>query len=326
MQPNILHKLKANLPRLRGLAKSQRGHNTMLYMVFVVIAAALWAVMWLNEEATYDLRMPVHMTHVPDSVTVISDLPDNLQVTVRGKGTQLLRYLVGKPDPIEIDYRVYRSSRGIRLGDVDIKSLMRSQLGGANPQAVSPDSIVILYTSALPALLPVELDCHVTSAPGVTLVGAPALNVDSVKVYSAGNLSTRTRHVTTEPVRLDNIKATRTVRVRLLSPPGTRVVPDSADMTIVAEPLILKEREVVVEGTGAPAGHRLITFPAKVKVKYMVPMSAYTKSEPAFRVLADYADISPQGSGRVRLRLRNVPPLLQNVRLTVDSADYYISK
>lgn len=320
---HILHEAK---PRLRGLAKSQRGHNAMVFTVFVAIAAALWMVMWLNEEATYDLRLPVRLTQVPDSVTVISDLPDNVQVTVRGKGTQLLRYLVGDPEPIEIDYRVYRSSRGIRLGDVDLKSLMRSQLGGASPQAVSPDSIVVLYTSAPPSLMPVQLDCHVTSAPGVTLVGMPALSLDSVRVYSAGNLSTRVKHISTEPLRIDNVKATTTVRVRLLAPAGTRVMPDSADLTIAAEPLILKEREVVVEGVGAPAGSRLITFPAKVKVKYMVPMSAYTKSEPAFRVLADYADISQHGSGRVRLRLRNVPPLLQNVRLTVDSADYYISQ
>ena len=49
-------------------------------MVFVAIAAALWCVMTLNEESTYDLRVPVRLTHVPDSVTVISDIPDKVQV------------------------------------------------------------------------------------------------------------------------------------------------------------------------------------------------------------------------------------------------------
>ena len=69
----------------------------MTFMVFVAIAAALWCVMTLNEESTFDLRVPVRLTHVPDSVTVISDIPDKVQVSARGKGTQLLRYLFGHP-------------------------------------------------------------------------------------------------------------------------------------------------------------------------------------------------------------------------------------
>lgn len=323
---SIRQKLERLTLRVRTMLKSKQGHNLMTFMVFVAIAAALWCVMTLNEESTYDLRVPVRLTHVPDSVTVISDIPDKVQVSARGKGTQLLRYLFGHPATADIDFRLYRSARGMRLGDAEMKSIVRSSIGGANAQLISPDSLIILYTSAPPVQLPVILNCNATAAPGCTMVGQPTLNIDSVKVYSAQPLNRRITAVTTEPLRFDNVSSTISRRVRLLPPvSGSRVVPDSATLTIAVEPLIIKSRPVVIEGINAPSGSRLITFPAKVNVVYMIPMSAYTNSAPEFRVIADYADRAPGGNGRVKLRLRNVPSVLQNVRLEVDSVDYYIS-
>ncbi|MDE5929965.1 MAG: YbbR-like domain-containing protein [Muribaculaceae bacterium] len=324
---SIKHKYRNISRRVEASLKSKQGHNFMTFMVFVAIAAALWGVMTLNEESTFDLRVPIRLTQVPDSVTVISDVPDQVQVTATGKGTQLLRYLFGHPATANIDFRLYRSPRGIRLGDAEMKSIVRSSIGGANAQLISPDSLIILYTSAPPVLLPVELDCNATTAPGCTMVGHPTLSIDSARVYSAQPLSRKVTAVITEPLRFDNISSTVSRRVRLLPPVnGSRVVPDSATLTIAVEPLIIKSRSVVIEGINAPDGGRLITFPAKVDVIYMIPMSAYTKSAPEFKVIADYADRSGKGDGRVKLRIRNVPAVLQNVRLDVDSVDYYISK
>lgn len=320
-------KLQRLALRTKALLQSKQGHNFMTFMIFVAIAAALWCVMTLNEESTFDLRVPIRLTQVPDTVTIVSDVPDQVQVSARGKGTQLLRYLFGHPATADIDFRLYRSKRGIRLGDAEIKSIVRSSIGGANAQLISPDSIIILYTSAPPVLLPVQLNCNATTAPGSTMVGRPTLNIDSVRVYSAQPLNRRITAVTTEPLRFDNLSTTLTRRVRLIPPvAGSKVVPDSATLTIAVEPLIIKTRSVVIEGINAPKGSRLITFPAKVNVVYMIPMSAYSNSAPEFQVIADYADRSAGDDGRVKLRLRNVPTVLQNVRLELDSVDYYVSK
>lgn len=326
MYLRLLVKVRKAYRRVKALVKSRCGHNTMVFMVFVAIASALWFVMALNEEATFDLQVPVRLTHVPDSVKIISDVPASLRVTVRGKGTQLLRYLAGNPADADIDFRMYRSAAGIRLGDVELKSIVRSSVGGSSVQLVSPDSVIILYTSAPPVLLPVELQCIASAAPGSTIVGSPTVSVDSVKVYSVKPLPTSVTSVKTEPLRYDNLQENVNAQVKLIAPAGTRVEPDSTDLRITVEPLILKEREIVVETVNQPAGSRMIIFPAKVTVMYMVPMSQYTKTEPNMRVVADYNEISTTGSGKVKLRLRNVPQVLQNVHLQLDSASYYISK
>ena len=91
------------------------------------------------------------------------------------------------------------------------------------------------------------------------------------------------------------------------------------------QPLIFKSRKVVIEPINVPEGTKLITFPAQIDVLYMVPMSAYVGSDPHFRIVADYRRINHLNPSKMmKLTLRDVPSNLQNVHLSVDSAEYII--
>ena len=154
----------------------------------------------------------------------------------------------------------------------------------------------------------------------------PRVAPDSVKLYAlGGHLPSGVDYINTEALSLEAVEGQQTRRLRLLPPPGTRAIPDSVDVTIEAEPLIMKRRRVVIEPVNVPANIKLITFPAQIEVMYMVPMSAYTNSDPHFRVIADYRRISRKRS-KIRLRLTDVPQNLQNVQLSADSAEYIIEQ
>ena len=66
-----------------------------MFMVFLAVSGILWTVLSLNEEEQSDIRMPLKITHVPDSVTMISLGPDALSVSLRAKGTQLMKMSFG---------------------------------------------------------------------------------------------------------------------------------------------------------------------------------------------------------------------------------------
>lgn len=165
-----------------------------------------------------------------------------------------------------------------------------------------------------------------TPGPRASLSGRPRVAPDSVKLYAlGGHLPSGVDYINTEALSLEAVEGQQTRRLRLLPPPGTRAIPDSVDVTIEAEPLIMKRRRVVIEPVNVPANIKLITFPAQIEVMYMVPMSAYTNSDPHFRVIADYRRISRKRS-KIRLRLTDVPQNLQNVQLSADSAEYIIEQ
>lgn len=317
----------AVIARVMALLRSRRGHNAVVFFVFLLVSAVLWMVLALNEEEQCDLRLPVRLTHVPDSVTIISPVPEAVSVSAMARGTQLLKLSYGNPPQVSIDFRAYRQRDAVRLSTTDLKALARVSIGGSTVMIVSPDTLNLAYTSRAGLRLPISVDYKVTPGPQATLAGRPKLSVDSVSVYSLRRLPDNVVSISTEPVRLDGVNESLTQRVRLISPSNARVIPDSVDVTFDVERLILKSRRVVIEPTHVPSDCKLITFPAQIDVFYMVPMSAYKNSDPRFRVIADYRTLDLSGgTHNIKLRLVDVPQNLLNVHLSADSAEYIIER
>ena len=300
--------------------RSPRGRDTMMFLLFVVISCILWAVLSLNDEKQYDLRMPMRITNVPDSVTLISPGPEALSVSLRAKGTQLMKMTVGRMPTVNVDFRAFRSDGTVHLSATDLK-------GGSQVSMVYPDSLSLPYTTHKGIRVPVRLDYKVTAGPQSALTGRPRLSADSVLLYTAGSAPDRADAVSTEPIHLLGIDKNTTLRVKLMAPRGTRLIPDSIDVTFEVEPLIFKSRKVVIEPINVPEGTKLITFPAQIDVFFMVPVSGYRQSDNHFRVVADYRTIRQgTGSRNVKLSLINVPSNFQNAHLSADSAEYIIER
>ncbi len=313
--------------RIAALLRSQRGHNALVFLGFLAMAITLWFVLSLSEEEQCDMRMPVRLTHVPDSVTIITRVPSSLSVSASAKGTQLLKMGYGTAPALEIDFRIYGQRGAVKLSSADLKALARSALGGGTVMVVSPDTINLAYTTRPGLKLPIVVDANVTPGPQATVSGRPRLSVDSVQVYSLNRMPASIDHILTEPIRLTDVNEDVTMRVRLIAPDKARVIPDSVDVTFGVERLILKTRRVVIEPIHVPANCKLITFPAQIDVHYMVPMSVYKHSAPQFRVVADYGRLNQSsGSHNIKLRLVDVPDNLQNVHLSADSAEYIIER
>lgn len=304
--------------------RSQRGHNVLVFLTFLAIATVLWLVLALNDEDQRDVRLPVRITNVPDTVTIISKVPDNIGVSLRTRGSQLLKLTLGRIPTAQIDFRAFRTGDVIRLTDADLKAIARASLDGASIIVVSPDSLNLAYTTDPGRPVPVTVDAVVTPGPRATITGKPHMSVDSVMLFTLSRAD-NVASVATEPVRITSLNETVTRRLRVIAPPGTRVVPDSIDVTFEVEPLIFKTRKVAVEPINVPLGHKLITFPAQVEVSYMVPVSVYKSSEPRLRVVADYRNIDRSAHSRnMRIRLVDVSPAFSNVQLASDSVEYII--
>ncbi|MDE6270844.1 MAG: hypothetical protein K2M12_08350 [Muribaculaceae bacterium] len=310
---------------LRQAARTKRGKDILTFGVFLAIAAVLWIVLSLNEEDQVDLRMPLRIEHLPDSVTIVSTPPDFVNVSMRARRSDLLKSRLGTEPAIRVDWRTYHGRRSVELSSAELKTLARNAVSGASIIAVTPDSLNLLYTTGRGRKLPVALDYQVTPGPQVAMLGKPRVSPDSVLVYAIGSASSGLTAVATEPIRIAGLSKTTTMRVRLACAPRTRNVPDSVDVTFAVEPLIMKTRRVVIEPVNVPSGVKLITFPAQVEVSYMLPASVYKHSSPQFRVVADYRNIDHSASTHnIRLRLVDVDERLQNVYLSADSAEYII--
>lgn len=320
-------RIQPYIRRIVDLGHSRHGKDALMFLIFLAVSTILWFVMSLSDEEQFDVRLPMRISHVPDSVTLISPGPQTLSVSLTAHGTQMLKLQFGGKPTVDIDFRAFRNKGHLLLSSADLKGLVRSATDGSQVGVVFPDSINIPYTTHPGYRLPLRLDSKVSTGPNASIIGKPRLSTDSVKLYfpSGKSIPQNLRYVTTEPLRLTDVGSTFTTRVRVAAPAGARAIPDSVDVTYEVEPLIIKQRKVVIEPVNVPAGVKLITFPAQIDVYYMVPMSLYATTNPRFRVQADYRKIS-RSSNKLRLKLSDVPDELVNVHLSADSAEYIIEQ
>ena len=317
--------LRENMRHIFVVLRSPKGHDIGMFCIFVAISAILWGVLALNEEEQRDIRIPVRLTHVPDSITMLARGPESINASVLVRGSQLLKMSMSSPS-LNVDYRVYRQGDHVFLSNADLKALVRNTTGSSQVAVLYPDSISIPFTANPGVRVPVDVDYDVSAGPRSAMVGRPRLSADSVEVFTAGGTHS-IRSVRTEPIVIAGLDGRVTRRVRLVAPSGARLIPDSVDVTFEAEPLIIKTRKVVIEPVNVPEGTRLITFPAQMTVTYMVPMSSYTSTDPRFRVVADYRKINrSNGSNMMKLSIVDVPRGLRNVFLANDSAEYIIEQ
>ncbi|WP_438638198.1 hypothetical protein [Muribaculum gordoncarteri] len=71
--------------RVHDSITSTRGREILLFLVFSLSPTYSGWLLTLNNEVQEDLEVPITLTNVPDSVTLISDVPPSLKVSVRDK-------------------------------------------------------------------------------------------------------------------------------------------------------------------------------------------------------------------------------------------------
>lgn len=81
--------------------RSSRGKDVLTYLMFVAVAFIFWVFLSLDTEVQRDFEVPVEIVEIPDSVTLIGNVPSEMAVSVKGKDSQLLRFLWGKMSPVK---------------------------------------------------------------------------------------------------------------------------------------------------------------------------------------------------------------------------------
>lgn len=319
--------LRDRFKKIEELLHSRRGKNVVTFLVFLVISAAMWTVLSLNEELQRDIRCTVKITNLPDSVTRISPIPEAINVSVRARGTQLMRYWWSRTPEIALDYRIYKSGNRIQFGESALRAFFRSIVGaGSQVLAVSPDTLSISFTTRPGVKMPVKVDAKISTAPHYMLVGRPVAVTDTVTLYSLEPIPSKLRSLTNVPFSLADVNKSGTIKVPVKVPANSRAIPDSIEIAYEVQPLISKMRRVTIDAINVPSDIRLVTYPSQVDVYYMVPMDVYKNFEDDvdFKVQVDYDDIGKYGDETIPVELVHSPLNFTNVYLSLDSVEYIV--
>lgn len=322
---------KKQLTRLRAASiravRSSKGKAVMQYLLFLCVAFVFWVVLSLDTQVQRDFDVPTSIEAVPDSVVLITDVPEKISAVVEGKGSQMLRFIWGSLSPLKFKFSDFAqgSNNTFAVSKAKMESKLREYFGqSVELLAARPDSLRVVYTTAPGVRVPVNINADITPQLQCVLSGKISSDIDSVMAYGVEGVPRSLVQADTEWLVRSGLRDTCSYEVRIKPVPGIRFIPDRVQIMVPVEPLISKRRTVPVEVINLPEGTGLITFPSSVDVTYLVPMSDYNDDYP-IKAYADYNSLKLT-ENYIKLTPSLMPELYRNVTLHPDSVEYILEK
>lgn len=297
--------------------------NVVTFLIFVAVSGLFWAILALNDSVTETFRVKIVLNNVPDTVTFINDPPVDMHVTMRDKGTRLLRSGIVKNPSVEINFLDYARDGIFRMTRNDLMSAMKASFGsGLQISSMSLDSLRIYYSDQPGRRVPVQVRVDATASSGNIIAGSAEPVQKSVLVYSYGNEVDTVNYVTTQKLMKRDLKQTSVFEVKLQPLRNVKIVPPVVQVKVPVEPLVHKEGYAVVTARNVPPGLSLLLFPSRVPVSYYVPMSLFNDTQMALTVVVDYNGTHRKGTNKLALEMGAYPDYIVNPEVAIDSVEY----
>lgn len=313
---------------ITGLFRGAPATKVILnYMVFVFISFVFWVFISLNNNMQHDIEIPIRINSVPDSTTIISDVPKHVNVSVKDKGNALLKFIVGETPKLSINFNDYTTDEGVfYISNTELRRLIRNLFENSTVlQSISLENLNLKYTNLPGKKVPIKLDLDIRPNLQYIIYGTIKQERDSVLVYSDRNTLADINEVYTYLIEERDLTDTLIRTVTIAPIQGAKIVPDKIKVTIPVEPLISKRIKIPVRVKNMPKGINVITFPSEVEVSFLVPFSMYRRNQ-SFQAIVDYKDIQSSKSNKVNVGIDEYPALYNNISLEQDSVEYIIEK
>lgn len=280
--------------------KGIRIKQIVLFLFFLAISFFFWCFQKLNETFEVELVVPLRLTDVPKDVVITEDLPREITITVQDKGNNLISYFFNRRlEAVDISFARYADNTNgeVAVSLQDMESVLGKQLPPTSSVLrQSQEPLTFAYGRGTGVMVPVEFAGTITADDQHILSSEVKVSPSEVMVYVADKNHVPDK-IVTEAVEITNVKSDLNQRVALKKLDGVHFQDATVNVQAAVDLATRGEVEVLVQPENFPLGVSLRTFPARVKVSYLVAASNEKSVAPeAFRVVVDYEEIGEDSS------------------------------
>ena len=317
------------LEKIRNFLLSRKSREFLIFLFFVFVSFCFWLLQVLNDDYETELSIPLRMKNVPENVVLTSELPKELKIGVKDRGTVLVNYLLGQTlYPVTIDFMDCQDKgTQVRILSNTLQKRIASQLNQSTKlSTIKPDTLELIYTRGEGKKIPVKLRGEV-SADRPYYLSEVIYSPDSVMVYAPKEILDTITSAFTESLYIEQIADTTRQRVELMPVKGAKFTPSYCDLTFLVDMYSEKTVEVPVQGVNFPKDKQLRTFPSKVKVKFQIGLSHFNSvTADDFVVVVDYNQLHKNESDKCPLVLMQSPTNIHQIQLNPQEIDYLIEQ
>lgn len=301
----------------------------LIFLFFLALSSVFWIFQTLNETYEEDFQVPLELRNVPSNVVITTDLPENLHILLRDKGSQLLAYRYTRQfKPVVVDYNTYSNPSGhvSILGNELQRQIAAQLLPGTQMLGLKPDTLDFYYNFGQFKRVPIRPLGEVRAGRLYSLAKT-VYSEDSVTVYASREQLDTITAAYLQPFNLRNLTDTTHVKSNFVKVKGAKFVPAQIGATFCIDRLVEKTIQVPVQQVNFPASKQLRTFPATVKVTFQVGMGLYRKiTSENFVLVVNYEDLLKNKSTYCHLSLKTIPEGVSHVRISPQDVEYVIEE
>ena len=298
--------------------------DVLIFLLFVGLVSIFWWGRTMSSPRDVDLRVSLAYTGVSDQVVFKSELPQSMKIIVRDNGQQL-RKIKHQDLHLNINLSPYLSEEnGVLALSADV---LRPRLqdilpGSTSIQQINPELIESAYYIQQKKTVPVVVQSLVSVAPQHQLVGEPNVTPSSVQVFGSRESIEQIEYISTDSIRISDLREDVNLDVALQVPADVRVSPRSVQVAWKAETFTEKSFTLPVEVLGVPEGKRMRLFPQAVSITVRVGVSHFAHVQEADLKAVCYYPSKPCHALPIELKTDN--PYISNVRISPSSVEYMI--
>lgn len=304
-----------------------QNRDLLVFLFFVCLSTALWTLQELRKVTEDTVEMPLKYVNLPKDYVVTNELPEHLKLTLEGRGSDLIRYRLGRElETLEIDLgEIAKGKKSVStaayLGQIQ-KIVMESQIKRVYPETI-PVTIEKQKKKRVPVALVATIDIH----QQYTLCDSVQVSPSHITVYGPQKELSEIDTIYTEHIVLEDIKDTLNQQVELKCIKNVRYSDSIISIKVNTEKFTEKSIQVPITPKNVPHGYVLRIFPSSVSINYQVGLSHYEKIDAsAFALEVDYKEAKNSGKDKLKIKIQKSPSKAFNIKLKSESVDYIIEE
>ncbi len=327
---SIIQTIKGELIKLKEIRLNK---NIISYIICIVIASILWFLNTLEKEYTIDLTYPVKYTNLPDDKLPVEDLPTQLRLVVRAKGSALLGYKIKTSFlPITLNFDNYskllEANQGI-YGYTLLTNTLEDKIAGQLGNEIKllniyPEKITFKFATAQQKKVAIHpiIDHTLKKQYILTQVYTKP---DSVWVSSSSAILDTLRYIPTTSLYLNNIDKNISRKQKLAHVPGCTFKEESIEIFLEVEKFTEAKQSIPITVINVPDSMNLRLFPDNVKISYEIGLSKYDQiNDDDFIFSVEYP--KKVNSSYLEIKITKAPLFIKNLSFSPEKVEYILEK
>ena len=259
--------------------KSAQEKRLNVFVLFLFLSFLISLLVKLSNNSTQTLNFELYPTDLKSNEVIISEVPKSINITISGRGFELLKYYIEKP-VIEVDFSQIRknNTQYIWLKSEQLDKIINYFDSKIVVKSINPDTVVFPFDSQFVKKLPVVAMVNSTFAVGFDLIGDFRSSPDSITVIGPESILKTISSVPTKKIELNEINSSVDIPVELnISPSLSQLNLSHQSVSVVAKVGKFTEGTVNVPVTIVNVPEDLIInfFPKEIPVVFYSSLEAY---------------------------------------------------